>query len=284
MLAAIIPIVVAFGLLFSVPKGLAGLPLFGYALATLLSLRVAISFFYVPYMALGAEMTDDYAERSSIVAGRVFFTVIGGLAAAILMWGVFLKGPHGRFDAAAYSPLAWTLSGIVAFGALVSTFGTLRGRGRLHAAPTQGRFGFTQFMGELLEVLKQPLVRQPLHALPDPLHRARRRRRADTARQHLLLEAERRPDPAAHAGRAARRIRRHLRGQRAGEADREAHHRHAGAGDDRRRAGGAGHAAPRRRDPRLRRRADAGRRHGAGRSRRQHRDDRLPVDDGRRDG
>lgn len=154
MLAAIIPIVVAFGLLFSVPKGLAGLPLFGYALATLLSLRVAISFFYVPYMALGAEMTDDYAERSSIVAGRVFFTVIGGLAAAILMWGVFLKGPHGRFDAAAYSPLAWTLSGIVAFGALVSTFGTLRGRGRLHAAPTQGRFGFTQFMGELLEVLK----------------------------------------------------------------------------------------------------------------------------------
>ena len=69
-------------------------------------------------MALGAELTDDYAERSSIVAGRVFFTVIGGLAAAILMWGVFLKGPHGRFDAAAYSPLAWTLSGIVAFGAL----------------------------------------------------------------------------------------------------------------------------------------------------------------------
>ena len=52
MLASIIPIVLAFGLLFSVPRGLSGMPLFAYALATLLSLRVAISFFYVPYMAL----------------------------------------------------------------------------------------------------------------------------------------------------------------------------------------------------------------------------------------
>ncbi|HTX48491.1 MAG TPA: MFS transporter [Caulobacteraceae bacterium] len=154
MIASIIPIVVTFGLLFSVPRGLTGLPLFGYALATLLSLRVAISFFYVPYMALGAELSDDYAERSSIVAGRVLFTVIGGLAAAFLIWGIFLKGPNGRFIGAAYSPLAWTLGAIVAFGALLSTLGTLRARGRLHAAPRDSSFGFGQFTGELLEVLR----------------------------------------------------------------------------------------------------------------------------------
>ena len=154
MLAAIIPIVVAFGLLFSVPKGLTGLPLFGYALATLLSLRVAISFFYVPYMALGAELTDDYAERSSIVAGRVFFTVIGGVASAVLTWGVFLKGQDGRFHGAAYSPLAWTLGAIVAVGALLSTFGTLNSRGRLHAAPNAAGFSFGQLAKEVLEVLR----------------------------------------------------------------------------------------------------------------------------------
>lgn len=154
MIAAIIPIVISFGLLFSVPRGLSGLPLFGYALATLLSLRVAISFFYVPYMALGAELTDDYAERSRVVAGRVFFTVIGGLSAAFLTWGVFLKGPNGRFQGAAYSPLAWTFAAIVALGAVVSTLGTLRARGRLHAAPKDGAFGFAQLMGELAEVLR----------------------------------------------------------------------------------------------------------------------------------
>jgi len=154
MLASVIPIVVAFGLLFSVPHGLSGPALLGYVLAALLSLRVALSLFYVPYMALGAELTDDYAERSTVVAGRVFFTVVGTLSAAGLTWGVFLKGPHGRFDAAAYSPLAWTLGAIVAAGALLSTLGTLRARGRMHAAPTGRRFGLRQFLAEAVEVLR----------------------------------------------------------------------------------------------------------------------------------
>ncbi len=154
MIASIIPIVLTFGLLFSVPHGLSGLPLFGYALAALLCLRVAISFFSVPYMALGAELSEDYAERSSVVASRVFFTVIGGLVASLLIWGVFLKGASGRYNAAAYSPLAWTLGGIVALGALVSTLGTLRARARLHSAPKDGRFGLRRFFGEVAEVAR----------------------------------------------------------------------------------------------------------------------------------
>jgi len=153
MLASILPLVVTFGLLFSVPHGLSGPALFGYALAILLALRVAISFFYVPYMALGAELTDDYAERSTVVAGRVLFTVIGGLAAAFLIWGVFLKG-NGRTVAAAYSPMAWTFGGILAAGALLSTLGTLGARGRLHAAPAGRRFGVAQLLGEVVEVLR----------------------------------------------------------------------------------------------------------------------------------
>jgi len=154
MLAAIVPIVLAFGFLFSVPHGLSELSLFGYALALLLALRVAISFYYVPYMALGAELTDDYAERSSVVSGRVFFTVIGGVASAILMWGVFLAGQGGRLQASHYSPLAWSLGVIVIIGALVSTLGTLRARGRLHAAPKDGSFSVRQFLRELVEVLR----------------------------------------------------------------------------------------------------------------------------------
>jgi GPH family glycoside/pentoside/hexuronide:cation symporter len=105
-------------------------------------------------MALGAELTDDYAERSNVVAGRVFFTVVGGLASAVLTWGVFLKGTNGRLVGAAYSPLAWTLAVIVALGALLSTFGTLRARGRLHAAPTTGGFSAGQLLSEVLEVLR----------------------------------------------------------------------------------------------------------------------------------
>lgn len=153
MIASILPIVALFGLLFSIPHSLKGWPLFGYALAILFSLRVAVSLFYVPYMALGAELTDDYAERSRVVSWRVLFTVIGGIAAAYLAWGVFLKG-DGRYHSAAYIPLVWTFVAIVLFGAVLSTFGTLGSRDRLHAAPTGQRFGATQFLKEMGEVLR----------------------------------------------------------------------------------------------------------------------------------
>jgi GPH family glycoside/pentoside/hexuronide:cation symporter len=154
MLAAIVPVVIAFGMLFSAPKGLSPNLLFAYALTTLLTLRIALSFFVVPYMALGAELSDDYAERSTIVASRVLFTVVGGLLANYLIWGIFLKGPHGRFVAAAYSPLAWSMGAIVLFGGLLAAVGTLRARGRLHAAAAGAKFSPNQFFVELLEVFR----------------------------------------------------------------------------------------------------------------------------------
>jgi len=154
MLVSIVPIVIALGLLFSVPVGLSNLALFAYATVTLFALRISISLFQVPYFALGAELSDDYAERSTIVASRVLFTIIGQVAFPILAFGVFLSGPHGRLNHAAYSPLAWSCAGIAAVAGLIATLGTLRDRGRLHAASTQSSFSPAQFFGEAGEVLR----------------------------------------------------------------------------------------------------------------------------------
>src|SRR5580692_11473192 len=108
MFLSIVPMVAAFGLLFSILSGLPEAVLFVYAMVALFALRIGISFYYVPYMALGAELSADYAERSTIVAARVLFTVLGGVLFPILAFGIFLKGPHGREDHAAYVPLAWS--------------------------------------------------------------------------------------------------------------------------------------------------------------------------------
>ncbi len=154
MLASIVPIVVALGLLFSVPVGLGGFALFAYATVTLFALRISISLFQVPYFALGAELSDDYAERSTIVAARVLFTIIGQVVFPILAFGVFLAGPHGRLNHAAYSPLAWSCAAIAAVAGILATLGTLRDRGRLHAAPASASFTPAKFTGEALEVLR----------------------------------------------------------------------------------------------------------------------------------
>jgi glycoside/pentoside/hexuronide:cation symporter, GPH family len=154
MLFSIIPIVVALGLLFSVPVGLSGVGLFAYATVTLFALRISISLFQVPYFALGAELSDDYAERSTIVASRVLFTIIGQVLFPILAFGVFLAGPTGRLNHAAYSPLAWSCAAIAAAAALLSGVGTLRDRPRLHTAAAGASFTPAQFLGEAAEVLK----------------------------------------------------------------------------------------------------------------------------------
>jgi GPH family glycoside/pentoside/hexuronide:cation symporter len=154
MLASIIPMVAAFGLLFSIPVGLGGVALFAYALTALLALRIGISFFQVPYFALGAELSDDYAERSTIVAVRVVFTVAGGILFPILAFGIFFKGAHGQWNHAAYAPLAWSCAAIVLFGAVLSAFGTLSARGRLHNAAADARFSPLRFLAEGGEVLR----------------------------------------------------------------------------------------------------------------------------------
>jgi GPH family glycoside/pentoside/hexuronide:cation symporter len=152
MLAAAIPIAVGFGALFSIPAALTGVTLFAYVVAMLLVVRVGLSFFQVPYIALGAELSDDYAERSTVVASRVLFTVVAGVAAAFLAYGVFLKGHDGQLNRAAYAPYAWVCGALVLAGAALATFGTLGTRSRLHAAPEGQKAG--RLLQEVVEVFK----------------------------------------------------------------------------------------------------------------------------------
>ena len=160
MIASVIPIMVAFAMLFSVPVSLHGFGLFAYALVALLAVRIGLSTFGIPYIALGAELSDDYAERSTIVAARVLFTVLAGVVAAFLAYGVFMRGAGGQTHRDAYPPFAWTCGALVFLGATVSTLGTLRMRGRMHAAPARqsgaalGRLG-----AEVIEVFKNPSFR-----------------------------------------------------------------------------------------------------------------------------
>lgn len=154
MILSAIPIAIGFGLLFSIPEQLTGWGLFAFAMVMLMVVRVGLSFFQVPYIALGAELSDDYAERSTIVASRVLFTVVAGLGAAILAYGVFFKGHNGQLNRAAYSPFAWSCSALVILGAAVAGFGTLRMRDRLHAPPEAGGGGVAQILAEVVEVFR----------------------------------------------------------------------------------------------------------------------------------
>ena len=154
------PIVaLSLGLLFSPPKGLPALGLFGWLLAFSLVLRFAVSVFNVPFTALGAEISDDYAERASIVAYRWVFTILGGLAALMLALRVFLPDPEGLKHLAGYSPLAWTTAAIVLVGGAISVLGIRVFAAGLPVTEVDSAALHRRFLGEVGEIFRNPSFR-----------------------------------------------------------------------------------------------------------------------------
>lgn len=69
-----------------------------------------ITFFAIPHYALGAELSNDYLERASIVGFRQFFYFFGQVITLFLAYGYFFAPTenftNGQMDPAIYSPFA----------------------------------------------------------------------------------------------------------------------------------------------------------------------------------
>jgi Na+/melibiose symporter-like transporter len=72
MFASVIPLALSFVAIFWPPEMVLAtqLPLFYWLLASVLLLRTALTFFMVPFLALGAEISKDYHERTLLANAR----------------------------------------------------------------------------------------------------------------------------------------------------------------------------------------------------------------------
>jgi Na+/melibiose symporter-like transporter len=98
MLVGTLTMGACFFLIWAPPQGLSGAPLFGWLLAAMLLFRLTSALFRIPYLSLGAELSDDYQERTSIVGYRSFFGLLGSLAAASLSFYFFFPGTSPSAD------------------------------------------------------------------------------------------------------------------------------------------------------------------------------------------
>lgn len=127
--AAPIPLGLALVLLFAPPAGLSHWGLFAWLLAFTSLGRVMQSFYFVPHMALGADLSDDFDDRVAVSAWRNIFGSGGRLLILALAFSLFFKGTAahpGQLDASAYLPLAATCAGIAGVVILVSALTTQR--------------------------------------------------------------------------------------------------------------------------------------------------------------
>jgi Na+/melibiose symporter-like transporter len=129
LLAAALPVGVTFALLFS-PPGFSTAGLTAWMAILLLVHRLALTVFFVPHLALGAELSDDYDERTGIAAVRVFFTYLGAAVMVGAGRAVFFRPtagfPDGQLDAAAYPRMGLVFGLFMTAVVLLSTFGTWR--------------------------------------------------------------------------------------------------------------------------------------------------------------
>jgi Na+/melibiose symporter-like transporter len=141
--AAPIPLAVAVALLFSPPAGLAGAGLFAWLCAFAIAARVAMTFYFVPHMALGAELSTDFAERVSVGGWRVLFSYLGRIAALALAFMVFFRATpehhNGQLNPAAYPPFALACGALVVLVVIGSALGTQRAALRLDHVARAGR-------------------------------------------------------------------------------------------------------------------------------------------------
>ena len=85
LLASVVPISVTFYMVFAPPLGLTGGQLDWWMAVSIIGFYSSMTLFFVPHMALGAEMTDDYHERNKLFGARHFAYALGSILSLVSM-------------------------------------------------------------------------------------------------------------------------------------------------------------------------------------------------------
>jgi Na+/melibiose symporter-like transporter len=148
-----------FFLIFNPPPGLDHFGLAAWLVVFTFLTRLALTFYHVPHLALGAEMAHDYNQRSTMYSFNTFFSIMGGAVGTALAYYTFfpttpeyspgLLNPHGYTDFS----IAFGLAIVVAV--LVCVGGTWREIPYLPASGRESsRFSFATMFAETLEAFR----------------------------------------------------------------------------------------------------------------------------------
>jgi glycoside/pentoside/hexuronide:cation symporter, GPH family len=117
-----------FFLLFSPPRTLGHTGLFLWLLVCSIGVRAASAVYRIPYLSLGAEMSRDYDDRTSTMAIRTWFGLLGTLAAGGLSFLVFFPATADKLHYTGYPHLGLAFGAVMTLTGLVASFGTLHYR------------------------------------------------------------------------------------------------------------------------------------------------------------
>lgn len=128
MYVAAVPFAISFYFLFVPPEGLSSTGLFFWVLCFSVLTRSTMTLYSVPYMALGAELTNDYDERTLLSALRTIFQLLGMFLVLIVANQLFFVAtqdyPSGRLNPESYTDFALASVPVMILGILFSAGAT----------------------------------------------------------------------------------------------------------------------------------------------------------------
>ena len=128
MLAAMVPYILSLLAIFNPPEDLSQGALFAWYLAFAILVRSFLTLFTVPHMALGAELSEDYTERTRIATGRNILGYIGGLMIQVTAWFLLIPAATTAGNAAeGYRQVGFVAAALALLGMIAAWAGT-RGR------------------------------------------------------------------------------------------------------------------------------------------------------------
>lgn len=119
-----IPLGMCFVALYSPPTFLEDLGLFIWFTVFTVGLRISLTFYHVPHLALGAELSDDYKERSVVYAYNSILGMVGGSTAYFLAWTYFGRVEGGVSEAGNFLPIGLVVGGLAMAVVFISAFYT----------------------------------------------------------------------------------------------------------------------------------------------------------------
>ena len=147
-------------LLALVVDAIADSALFAWLAAFAIATRVSLTFFIVPYFAVGAELTENYRDRTSLVAYRTMFSFASAIALSAVSFWVFFRAnaeyAQGQLNPDAYPLFGITFAAVVVCAILASAAGTHRYMDRW--SPCSACSAFTCFRSTTFpgQATKQP--------------------------------------------------------------------------------------------------------------------------------
>lgn len=144
MYVSAIPFALSFYFLFVPPDGLSEMGLFWWLAGFSILTRTFMTFYSVPHMSLGAELTEDYDERTLLSSIRMVLQLVGMFAVLIGGPLIFFRATgtfaNGQLNPDAYPPFAAACFVIMVIGVWLSAWGTHSEIKRLPQPGPEDRF------------------------------------------------------------------------------------------------------------------------------------------------